>query len=138
MAVRRIGVSARDQRFGERDHFRHMMRRVRVGGGRQDAERAHVVQIGLLELRGDFGCWDAARLGGGHHLVVDVGDVAGIDDVVRAIAPAQQAEQHVKNDGRTRIADMGEVVDGRAADIHGDPVRIGGREGLLFGGEGIV
>ncbi len=56
--------------------------------------------------------------GAGVDLVVHVGDVAYIGDVVRAVEMAQQPEQHIEDDDRARIADMGEVIDGRAADIH--------------------
>ena len=51
-------------------------------------------------------------------LVVDVGDVAHIGDVVGAVEVPQQPEQHVEHDDRPCIADMGEVVDRRAAHIH--------------------
>ena len=50
-------------------------------------------------------------------LVVDVRDVARIGDMVRAVELTQQPEKHIENDGRTGVADMGEVVNGRAADI---------------------
>ena len=62
-------------------------------------------------------------LGAGVDLVVDVGDVAGVDHVIGAVEMAQQAEEHVEHDDRPRVADMGEVVDRRAADI--EPHRAG-------------
>ena len=64
-------------------------------------------------------------------LVVDVGDVADIGDVLLAIEMAQQPEQHVEHDDRPRIADMGEVVDRRAAHIHAHDFGIDGDE-LFF------
>ncbi|MNT39876.1 hypothetical protein D3C72_1761600 [compost metagenome] len=57
-------------------------------------------------------------------LVVDVGDVANIGHLLRAIDMAQQPEQDIEDDDRTGVADMGIVVDGRAADIHADIVGI--------------
>ena len=65
-------------------------------------------------------------------LVVDVGDVADIFDVGRTIEMAQQPKQHVEHDHRPRIADMGEVIDRRSADIHADIARIERHEGALF------
>ena len=65
----------------------------------------------------------AVGLGRGVDLVVDVGDVADIAHVVRAIELAQQPVEHVEDDHRPRIADMGEVVDRRAADIHAHELR---------------
>ncbi len=62
---------------------------------------------------------EMAALGGaGVDLVVHVGDVADIGDMGVAIEMAQQPEQHVEHDYRPRIADMGEVANRRAADIH--------------------
>src|SRR5215471_17203871 len=54
-------------------------------------------------------------------LVVNVGDVAHIDDAIGAIDMAQQPEQHVEHDDWSSVADMGKVIDGRAADIHANP-----------------
>src|SRR3546814_4365649 len=49
---------------------------------------------------------------GGIDLVVDVGDVADIDDL--GIGLPQQPVERVEDDHGPRIADMGVVVDGRA------------------------
>src|SRR5690606_37516251 len=56
--------------------------------------------------------------GAGVDLVVHVRDVAYIGYVLGAVERAQQAEQHVEDDHRPRIADMSEVVDSRPAHIH--------------------
>ena len=58
--------------------------------------------------------------------------------MVRPIDMAQQAVEDVKDDHRPGIADVGEVVDGRAADIHAHIVLIDGSEDLLRAGERIV
>jgi hypothetical protein len=71
-------------------------------------------------------------------LVVDVGDVADIGDVALALEMPQQPEQHVEHDDRARVADMGEVIDRRAADIHAHIVGIERHEGALFLGQRIV
>ena len=65
-------------------------------------------------------------------LVVDVGDVADVSNVLLAVEVPQQPEQYVEHDDRPRIADMGEVIDRRSADIHADIVRIERRERPLF------
>ena len=71
-------------------------------------------------------------------LVVDVGDVTHIGDVIFAVDVAQQAEQHVENDDGPRIADMGEVIDSRPADIHAHVRRIDRRKGPLLPRQRIV
>ena len=71
-------------------------------------------------------------------LVVDVGDVADIGDVLVAVEMPQQPEQHVEHDDRARVADMGEVIDRRPADIHAHVGGIERHEGALFLGQGIV
>ncbi len=110
---------------------------ARLEGRFQAAERLHVG----LELRvGLFGDL-ADRLVEGQagmvarrarvDLVVDVGDVADIGDVLLAVEVPEQPEQHVEDDDRTRVADMGEVVDGRPADIHAHVLGIDGDKILL-------
>jgi hypothetical protein len=61
-------------------------------------------------------------------LVVDVGDVAGIDEAVLAVDVAEQAREHVEHHRRAGIADMGAIVDGGAADIHRHPLGSAGVE----------
>ena len=65
-------------------------------------------------------------------LVIDVGDVADVGDVVGAIDVPQQAEQHVEHDDRARVADVGEVIDRRPADIHAHVVGIERRKNGAF------
>ena len=50
----------------------------------------------------------------------------------------QQAEQHVEHDDRPGVADMGEVVDGRTANVEPDRARIDRREILFAAGQGVV
>ncbi|MND29459.1 hypothetical protein D3C80_199680 [compost metagenome] len=71
-------------------------------------------------------------------LVVDVGDVAGVGDVGIAVDVAEQPEQHVEHDDRAGIADMGEVIDRRAADIHAHVVGIDRLERRFLADQGIV
>jgi len=71
-------------------------------------------------------------------LVVDVGDVAGIGDMGLAIDMPEQPVEHVEDDHRPGIADMREVVDRRAADIHAHILRVDRCELRLFTGQRIV
>jgi hypothetical protein len=77
-------------------------------------------------------------LGLGVDLVVHVGDVGRIDHRVVAVAPPQQAEQHVEHHHRPEIADVGVVVDRRPTDIHRHPPLVAGDKGPLFAGHGVV
>jgi hypothetical protein len=69
-------------------------------------------------------------------LVVDVGDVARVEHV--RIRAAQQRRQHVENDGPARVADVHVAVDGGAAQVHGDPVRVLRLEGFQAAVAGVV
>ena len=71
-------------------------------------------------------------------LVIHVGDVADIGDMVRAIDLAQQPEQQIEDDGGAAIADMGKVVNRRAAGIEPHIVRIHGHEQRLGAGQCVV
>ena len=87
-----------------------------VGGSAPSAAMSSWYQRGGLV--GDLADRAAGLGGAGVDLVVDVGDVADVGDVVRAVDVAEQAEEHVEDDDRAGVADMGAVVDGRAADVH--------------------
>jgi hypothetical protein len=138
MALRRIGKALRDQRLHDRDHLRHILGRARFGGGPHRVQGAHVIVIELGGARCQVGDALAVRLRRVHDLVFDVGDVAHIGDVRRAISMAQQPEQRVKHHHRPRVADMRIVVDGRAADIHAHVLGIDRRERLLLARKGVV
>ena len=117
---------------------------ARLEGRRQGAQRRDVfVELALGRLRhlGDRVVERQVRpvaLGARVDLVVDVGDVADVDHMLGAVDMAQQAEQHVEHDHRPGVADMGEVVDGRAADIEPHRARVDRREILLPAGQRVV
>ena len=71
-------------------------------------------------------------------LVVDVGDVADIDDVILAIEMPQQPEQHVEDDEGPRVADMDALIDRGAADVEAHPVRVDRLEHLLGARQRVV
>jgi hypothetical protein len=57
-------------------------------------------------------------------LVVDVRDVADVLDRRHPVGLPEQAIEHVEDNDRPRIADMGEVVDGRPAHVHAHVGRV--------------
>ena len=139
-----IGDAAGDEPFDHRSHLPDILGGARLFGRRQAAKGCNVlVELALGRLR-HFGDRLVQRkvgivaLGARIDLVVDVGDVADVDDVVRPVEVPQQAEQHVEHDDRPGVADMGEVVDGRTADVEPDRARIDRREILFPAGQGVV
>ena len=144
MIFRDIGDAARDEPLDHQAHLRDMLSRARLDGGGERAERAHVfVELALGRLRhlGDRLVERQGRmvtLGPRVDLVIDVGDITDIDDAICAVDVSQQSEQHVENDDRPGVADMGIIVDGRAADIEPDGPRVDRREVLLAAGQRVV
>jgi len=136
--IRLIGMAGGDQRLDHRDHFGDRLGRLRGDLGRTDAERARVGEVEILETAGDHGRLDALGPSGFDDLVVDVGDVAGVDHRCVAIDVAQQPRQQVEHHCRPGIADMGAAVDGGTAQIHRHPLRVGGCEDALLARHRVV
>ena len=139
-----IGDAAGDQPLDHRPHRVDILGGARLVGRREAAERGDIlVELPLRRFR-HFGDRLVERESGkvaggaGVDLVVDVGDVARVDDVVRPINVAQEPEQNVEHDHRPRVADMGEIVDGGAADVHSHRLRVDRLKILLGAGERIV
>ena len=104
-AVRAAGVNQALDHLDDRPDVR---RRPRFDHGRQHVERRHVTVIDVRVARRhdvDRHALLARRL---IDLVVDVRDVAGVDDV--RIVPHQHPVQHVIDDGGPGIADVRRVV----------------------------
>ena len=138
MAFCHIGVAIGDQPFDDCDDLWDRLGGARLMGWLKNVERGNIG----LELPGGAPGQVADRhallLGPRIDLVIDVGDVAHIGDVLGAIEMAQQPEQHVENDDGPGIADMGKVIDRRAADIDAHSLRIDRLEDVLGSGQGIV
>ncbi len=124
MVLGDVGKAAMHQPLDDLAHFGDVLGSARLDGGPQRAERIDVlVELLFRQLR-DLADRlverQAGKIARGAivDLVVDVGDVANISHVRGAVEVPQQPEQHVEHDDRARIADMGEVVDRRSADIH--------------------
>ncbi len=133
-----VGVARGDQPLDQRDHLLDVFGGARLDVGRQVAEHRHVGVKLCRRARRHLVDRLAAGARRGHDLVLDIGDVADIGDVVRAVFVAQHAVEQVEGDDRASIADVGLVVDRRAADIHPDPLGIERRERLLAVGQRIV
>ncbi len=139
-----ISDAAGDEPLDHRPHRVDILGGARLVGRRQASESGDVVvklpQRGFRHLGDRLVERKVWKVAGGARvdLVVDVGDVARVDHMVRPISVAQEPEQDVEHDHRPRVADMGEIVDGRPADIHAHRLRVDRREILLGAGERVV
>ena len=138
VALGGIGMPGRDQPLDQRDHLRDVSGRARLDIRRQCAERRHVgVKLSSgprrqgVDRLAAFPC-------GGDDLVLDVGDIADIADMRGAVGMAQHAVEQIEGDDGPAIADMRQIVDRRAADIHPDLLAIERLERLLAAGQRIV
>ena len=119
-----ISVAGFDQPLDERTHLGDVLGRARLDRRRQAAQRGDIFVELPVGRFGDLADGLVQRqrrkfLSGARiDLVVDVGDVADVCDMLGAVEMPQQPEQHVEDDHWPRVADMGEVIDRRAADIH--------------------
>ena len=138
MAVCGIGVTARDQLLDHGDHLADMFGGARADAGRQAAQRRDVFIVDAGRVFRQVADGDAAFRRPRVDLVIHVGDVADIGDMGVAIFMAQQPEQHIEHDGRAGIADMGEIVNRGAADIHADILRVARDESVLALGQAVV
>ena len=130
MTIGHIRMTAFDQLLRQHDHLRHVIRGPGFDPGRQRIERGHVLAVGGGKAFGQGADRFASGLCRGIDLVVDVGDVAGVHDL--RVMPGEQPVEHVEHHHRPGIADMDEVVDGRAAHVHRDALRIVRHEDFLL------
>ena len=133
-----------DQRLDDLDHLGDVVGGAGLMGRIEAAERLRIGQKLVRCRLGDAADglvqgqrWKVARRPV-VDLVIHVGDVADIGDGAVAVDPAQQPVEHIEDDDRARISDMGEVIDRRAADIHAHMGGIDGDELLLRSGQRIV
>jgi len=138
MPLRLIGMAEVDQPLDHGDHRRDLAGRVRRNCGLLDSKGPHVLQIVALVSLGDHRGFNALGLGRGNDLVIDVGDVAGIDEAVGPELVADEPRERVEDHCRAGVADMGAAVDGRPAHIHGDPLPVERNEEPLFASKRVV
>ena len=135
MAFGLVGVAGSDEPLDEADDLRDVRRDARLDVGRGDAERRRVGMERLDVAGREHADLDAFGLNGVVDPVVDVRDVARVDEPIRA---AQQAREHVENHVRPHVADVGIAVDRRAADVHRDALGILRLERLALAGQRVV
>ena len=127
-----------DERRNHRDHLGDMLRRPRLCRRLQTTKCVDIFAVLFPRRLGDLADRLVERQVGiilrraQNDLVVNVGDVADIGDVVRPVEMAKQAEEHVEDDDRPRVADMGKIVDRRPADVHAHVLGIEGDKVLLL------
>ena len=136
VAFGHIGVAFSDQRLDHGDHLVDVLAGLGLGVGLEHAQRRHVVVERPGETPRQLIDRLAGLLGGVDDLVVDVGDVADVGDA--AVVALEDPVQHVEDDHRAGVAEMGEVVDRGPAHIHAHMVRIDGLEPLLLAVERVV
>ncbi len=125
-----VGQALAFERTDEREHLRHVFGRARLDIRRLNAELGDVSVHRCDHLVGQRADRDTAIQCTADDLVVDVGDVAHILDFVAA--GAQPALHHVKRHHHAGMADVAQVVDGHAADVHAHMARFD--RGKLFQG----
>ena len=101
-----------------------------------DAERGQVAVVVGDVFLGDVEHRDAALVGLLDELVVDVGDVDDPGDVVAAVG--EVALDAIEDHRADHVADVGLVVDRRAAEVDADLARLHGGERLLALRERVV
>ena len=136
VALRGVGVVGGDQALDDPDHLRDVAGGARLHVRGQHAEGGDVAVVVLGGALGQRGDGDAQIGGAGVDLVLHVREVPGVGEP--RVQPPQQPRQHVVDDGWAGVADMGEVVDGRAADVHPDMRGVDRLEPLLAAGAAVV
>ena len=119
-----IGKTTGHKTLDNMAHVINMVRGTRLDCGRQAAQ---CCDITVKLCRGRL-CYFADGLvqrririitrGALVDFIIDIRDVTDIGDMTLAIDRPQKPEQHVKNNHRPRIANMGVIVNSRATDIH--------------------
>ena len=142
MALRRIGMAARDQILDHRDHAADMLGRLRLLEPRVlrivHAQRRHVLMKPLRRGPRQLVDRDPALARAVDDLVLYIGDVAHIGHMPRPEEMLQQPIQHVEHHHRPRVAQMRPVIDGGAADIHPHVAGVDRFKDLLLAGLRVV
>ena len=96
----------------------------------------HIFVVGLDIFRGDRVAADALFIRPLDDLVIHVGEV--LDEFNLVAAEFEIPPDHIEHERAARMADMAVVVDGHAADIHPNGLRLERVERLLFPCESVV
>ena len=106
------------QRTNHLEHLRHVFGGTRLKGGALNTQGVGVLVQGIDHAIGQAANGFAVFHGALDDLVVNVRDVAHIGDAIAACA--QPALHHVKGDHGTSMAQVAQVINRHAADIHAD------------------
>lgn len=101
-----------------------------------DAEGFAIFEEGLHEFFGVIADADVLGGGVGDDAVIDVGEVHYVREAVAA--EFEEAAENVLEDEGAVVADVGVIVDGGPASVHGDFAEFLGDEGLGLVGERVV
>ena len=119
----------------QRGHLGDVLGRPRQEGWRADAQ---VLQVGHEAgdvRRGQLIERHARGLEVANDPIVDIGDVHHPGDAIAG--PLQVAAQHVAEQERAEVADVGWAVDGRPAAVHADVAGLDRLEILELAAEGV-
>ena len=138
--VRLVGVACSDEFLDHGDHARDVCG-FRRGGetvGRLDAEGFEVLEERVFERFGEIGEGNAFLAGAADGFVVDVGQIHDALDLEAAVF--EVALQEIFEKISAEVADVGVVVDCRAARVDLDPLAGGieRHEGLQRARQGVV
>src|SRR5690606_37179469 len=111
------GVPLLDQALDHGYHLIDVCGCPRLDGRRERTQSGHILVEGTSGALGYLLDGLAARPCRGDDLVIDVGDIAGIGDLLWAVEVAQQAKEHVEHHDGSGVPDVREVVDGGSTDI---------------------
>ena len=109
------------QLANQRKHLRYVFRGAGFHRGRLDAQRADVLVHGSDHLVGELADGDAALQRTFDDLVVNVGDVAHIGHA--HAAGLEPALHYIKRHHHAGVANVAQVINGHAADVHADVAR---------------
>ena len=134
--ARHIRVTLLDQRFSERDHAGHVLGGPRLMIGAQNIQPI-VVLVHRRDVARREGVDGLAELRSAtDDLVVDVGDVAHEDDAIPTMR--EVTSHHIERDFRAGVADMAEVIDRIATEVHAYLALANRAQEFLLAGERIV
>ena len=131
-----VRASPIDQLFDERDHLRHVRRRVRIDGRPLDADRVHRLIPDRLALDRDLLGRPALALAALDDVVVDVGDVRDVANV--EARPLEVAPNHVEDEREAAMPQMGRAIDRGTTHVHAHLARLAECELADSAGGGVM
>ena len=132
----RVGKALVDQRLGHRDDIADVRGRPWLAIRPQDTQTPLVFVHRLDHALGQRLEGFAILIGSLEDLVVDIGNVAHIGDVIAT--RTQVTRDDVEGHHHTRMADVTEVIDRHATDVHAHLVAFQWHEGCLGPAQGTV